>query len=247
MAHRSTRFSDVCGSVDELKRLLHEEYKQVTDEPSHTLVPLIDDAVFMLGQMRARLDAYGSFRGKLRDLLSLMDQIKEADVPSAEAAIAFVRERCLSGEKLRRTGVEEMNAAAEALRDTANARERQLRAYKDLALKMCALLGEIRGNRLWFASDSGAESALETLKAKYQAWLPPEPHGSVLLGALTQSLAAATDGGPGNEPIVHFEDGGSIPMSNVRWKPEIQSFHNAATQPSASAFRYRPSGPAGKS
>jgi hypothetical protein len=54
---RRTRFSDVCGTIDELKRLLHQEPESSVAQPQ-VLESLIDDALFMEARMEVRLKQY---------------------------------------------------------------------------------------------------------------------------------------------------------------------------------------------
>ncbi len=42
MSSRQTLFSDVCGTMDELKWLLYEEYDRVASNPSGFLEPLLN-------------------------------------------------------------------------------------------------------------------------------------------------------------------------------------------------------------
>ena len=66
MAARKTSFSDVCGTMDELKRLLHEEHERVVAGPVELIEPLLDDARYMLDRMRHRLETYRGFRARFR-------------------------------------------------------------------------------------------------------------------------------------------------------------------------------------
>ena len=58
MAFRRTLFSDVCGTMDELRRLLCEEYEHIARDPAGLVNPLLEDALFMLGRMRNRQEEY---------------------------------------------------------------------------------------------------------------------------------------------------------------------------------------------
>jgi len=44
---------------------------------------------------------------------------------------------------------------------------------------------------------------------------------------------------PGEQPTVQFEDGGLIPMSKVRWDPDIENFYPAGFKPGPTGRRYR--------
>ena len=79
MLSSQTAFSDVCGTVDEFKRRLHEDYESVASNPTDTLNPLLSDAEFMIGRMQERVDAYQAFKDSLREILSQLDDIDEVE------------------------------------------------------------------------------------------------------------------------------------------------------------------------
>ena len=70
---RNTRFSDVCGTMDELKRLAVEEPGRLHDQPAAEVIPLLEDALYMIGRMEQRVHEYEVFRERLRDLLAQLD------------------------------------------------------------------------------------------------------------------------------------------------------------------------------
>ena len=241
---RRTRFSDVCGTMDELKRLLCEERHKVLADPSGTVKPLLADARSMLDRMEERIQSYGDFRARLSQTLASLDKIEEMDMAPAEEALGFL-ERCIcSREAIRNADFSKMGESAEAVRTVAGTQENRLRAYKDLALKISDIFSEIRGNRPWLSPGQDRTSVCGELSRKYQAWLPPEPHCGKLLDWLAASRAVALDqGGPGSEPLVQFEDGGLIPMSQVRYDPNVENFHPASFRPCPTGRQYRRESP----
>ena len=240
MISGQTSFSDVCGTMDELKRLLREEYDKVSSKPSGTLNPLLSDALFMLGRMKKRIEEYKTSRKKLRDILSQLERIKDVDAKKAEDAIAIFRDCTKSKETFENADTEKMSEFAEKTRSVANALEHCLRTYKDLILKIHDVFVEIKGKRHWLITEDAKLSLVEAIKREHQAWLPPEPHGRKLLEWLSASRAHIPEQrGPGGEPVVQFEDGGCILMSQVRWNPEIQNFHPTSVKPGSTGRKYR--------
>ena len=66
MKSRQTRFSDVCGTMDELKRLHHEEHETVARDPIAVIKPLLEDAMYMLNGMQERIGEYDDYRNRVR-------------------------------------------------------------------------------------------------------------------------------------------------------------------------------------
>ena len=62
---QTTRFLDVCGTVDKLKELFEEPPTAATDE---AIRKLLDDAQYMLARMHERLGAYAEFVARLEEL-----------------------------------------------------------------------------------------------------------------------------------------------------------------------------------
>jgi len=240
MISGQTSFSDVCGTMDELKRLLHEEYEKVSLEPSATINPLLSDALFMLGRMKNRIEEYKTFQKKLRCIFSQLERIEDVDIKKAEDAIAILRDHTKSKETFENADTEKMSEFAERIRSVASALEHCLRTYKDLALKIHDSFVEIKGKRPWLITEDVKLSLVQAVKREHQAWLPPEPHGSKLLEWLSASRAHIPEQrGPDSEPVVQFEDGGCILMSQVRWNHEIQNFHPASFKPGSTGRKYR--------
>ena len=226
MLTRQTSFSDVCGTMDALKRLLNQERESVSLEPANTLDPLFSDALFMLGRMRDRIETYEAFREKLRGILSRLERIERLDTETAEHAAAILRACTESQQAFADADIERMGQLAEEIRAVANAHEHCLRQYKDLALETGDLFVEVKGQRPWLIAEEGKRSLVEDAKRAYQAWLPPEPHSSMLLDWLSASRAHVPEGrAPDGEPLVQFEDGGRMRMSQIRWDPEIRNFY----------------------
>lgn len=234
---RGTTFSDVCGTMDELKRLLYEEPERVVGTPD-ILESLIDDAEYMLGRMDRRAGEYRRFAKDARELHDALDSIAAPALEQAREAMNTMRDRLRSREKL---DIAEIDEAAESVRAVANAQEHTLRACKELALKLSALLAGVKGNRSWEIDENEAESQSAHIREKYQAWLPPEPHGGLLAEWIARGRAAVVEktDNPLGEPVAEFEDGGAIPMSRVRWDDSVRNFHRAGFKPGATGRQYR--------
>jgi len=120
----------------------------------------------------------------------------------------------------------------------ASDQEGRLRTCKELTLKIYDSFMKVKGNRGWLLEEG--EDLRENLEKKYQAWLPPGPHKEKILEFLVKSRAYVIEASrPGEQPTVQFEDGGLIPMSKVRWDPDIENFYPAGFKPSPTGRKYR--------
>ena len=240
METRQTLFSDVCGTMDELKRLHHEEYQRILKHPASLLDPLLRDAEFMLGSMGDRLERYDRFRADVRSLLERSQQFEPISTQQADDALDFLGQLVAASDGYEGADVEAINEAAEDIRAVATEQEHRLRAHKELALKLYDMFLDVKGGRPWILADHETGSYKEGLRKQYQSWLPPEPHGTMLLDRLAESGAVVVDGPRSDgEPDIKFEDGGSIAMSQVRWDPNVRNFHPANFTPGAGGRDYR--------
>ena len=240
MVTRQTRFSDVCGTMDELKRLQYEEREQVSTDPMEVVAPLLEDARYMLARMQQRIGEYDDYRARVRSALQRLDDAPGIDTGPAQQAMSFLDGLARSPDRYAETDVGEIGHAAEAIRSVASSLEHELRERMELALELHTLFQEIRRDRPWVLDDGGAGSYKERVEAKYQSWLPPEPHRSALLDRLASSRAEVIESGqPGGEPMIQFDDGGSMAMSQVRYDTEVQNFHPAGHMPAPGARQYR--------
>lgn len=232
MSLRQTLFSDVCGTVDELKHRLGEGHAAAAGDPAERIEPLLADAEFMAGRMTQRLAEYQDFREKVREALAGLDRLPESDGRPAEKALGFIRQRLERRGGWDETEAETLSDAAEEIRSAAVALENRLRSCKDLALSLYWELIAVKGNRPWLVPAGEGESVMQGLKGRYQAWIPPGPHCEKLLECLSASRAHVLDERlPDGQPVVQFEDGGAMPMSQVRWDEEIKNFRPASFKP----------------
>ncbi len=148
---RQTRYSDICGSLNELK----ERLAKADAADSELLLALLDDVRYMLGRLAKRRDAYREFAAAVRAALAREAEISPADHAAAEREWALLKdqvERGLPGVRnadADAPGLEELHAAAERLREVANAAERVVKAYKEIAVEIGRQYRAIKGGREW--------------------------------------------------------------------------------------------------
>jgi len=240
MDTRQTLFSDVCGTMDELKRLHHEENRRLERDPAGIISPLLQDAEFMLGGMGVRLERYDRFRSDVRSLLEQSQQTEPVATKKADDALDFLKKLVAAPDEYTAADVEAINRAAEEIRAVATEQEHRLRAHKELALKLYEVFMDVKGGRPWILADQEAGSYKDGVRKQYQSWLPPEPHGAMLLDKLAESGAVIVEGSRSDgEPDIRFEDGGSIAMSQVRWNSNVRNFHPANFTPGPGGRDYR--------
>ena len=240
MVTRQTRFSDVCGTMDEFKRLHGEEYERVLEDPAALLPPLLEDARYMILRMQQRIGEYDDYRASVAAALRRLDEEPSTDTGPAERALALLDDLVQSQGDYAATGVSEIADLAEAIRSVASSLEHELRARMELALELHRLFLEIKRDRPWVLDDADTGSYKERMEAKYQSWLPSEPDRSVLLDRLATARAEVIESDqPGTEPMVQFDDGGSMAMSQVRYDTTVMNFHPANHKPAPGGRHYR--------
>ncbi len=211
---RTTRYSDVCGGTDELKRLLTEEPERVeTPEGRALLRGLVDDGLYMLARMEIRLREYQAFRDELVRLVEQMGEIPEPRLADAAREADRLREILNQGGEL---PLQEIADRAEEIRQVANDMEGALRRHKEACIAAGRAYLHLKGARGWedgsrIASlpdgeggrvdtvadgrhnGSTAESAGdgEPLPSWIpEAWLPPSPHREQIVDWLKRGRAA---------------------------------------------------------
>ncbi|MAG36759.1 MAG: hypothetical protein CL878_11040 [Dehalococcoidia bacterium] len=240
---RTTRFSDVCGTTDELKRLLYEEPERIAADPA-ILRELVTDQLYMLDRMELRLREYQQLRAEVERLHRTLEDIDPPRRPEADQAAAALGPLLEDGQPL---GNEESTAIvryAERIRSVAGHLEQVLRAHMDVALALTESYERARGGRPWPAPGAATEPELPTEQAvpsTWEAWLPREPHRARLVDFLNRSRAYVIwPDSRGEQPLVQFEDGGLMPMSEVRWSDAVRNFYPASQgEPQAQAREYR--------
>jgi hypothetical protein len=237
-AERRTRFSDVCGTIDELKRLLR-------DEPApdvRVMAELLEDIRFMLARMEQRLQEYADFERAAQAALARLRTLGASRLEEALAATSQVSAALEDGQPSTDT-VEAVCTLAEQVRDAANDQERKLRQGREAAIAVYRLYIGLRGNRDWSLEESAEAAAADretVLAAQWGSWLPPPPHRERILDYLTRGRASVLPpDGERAEPYVDFEDGGRFPLRQARWSDEVQNFYPAGREPHPSGRQHR--------
>lgn len=143
---QTTRYLDVCGTVDEFERLLRERPPEATPE---NLRLLLDDARSMLARMEERLRQYIQFTEEVGRLAERLQAIQGPDPGPAYRTLQDLEQRLQSGLPQGAEEVEQWCAWAESVRDVANRMEQTLYPYRDAAIELGALFAEIKGGRNW--------------------------------------------------------------------------------------------------
>lgn len=144
----STKHIDVCGTIDELKRLWEEEPGVADEHPEH-LLTLLEHALGMLGRIQQRLQAYRSFAEAIADLSAQLNALEHPDHGPAPALAEQLRVPIRAGGAAVTEQLEQMYEAAEAIRKIAGDSEQVLYRYRDLAIEVGAAYEQIRGARQW--------------------------------------------------------------------------------------------------
>ncbi|MBI3974039.1 MAG: hypothetical protein HY332_22400 [Chloroflexi bacterium] len=259
---RTTRFRDVCGSMDELKRLVCEAPAAVAARPD-TPCDLIADALFMLRGMEGRLAEYEHFRGQVTAIAREFQEVGGSRGAEAVAEAPLLETLLRQGRPLHEPERAEALERAENIRGVAQDLENTLLRYKELALALEQAYREVKGDRMWVLDESEAtETAALPGQPEWARWLPPSPHRERMLRWFTSGRAhlvppaevpGGTSGGTSGgadaagaagcteprPPLVQFQDGGVMPLPDVRWSEEIRSFYAAGTPPNPRGRLYR--------
>jgi hypothetical protein len=233
-ALRETHFSDVCGTVDELKRLLNEE-PEAGVHHAERLVGLVEDCAAMLGRMELRLREFQQFRDGVAQLSQRLEEIGNSRRPFALAVAEGMAQQFREGRALTAAEVAQLSDQAEQVRGVAGEMEVKLRRFKGAAIELKQLCQGIEGGRSWEQAGNEAEAA--GVEARLSAWLPPSPHRERILAYLKADRAQLLPSEDGAVPLVQFEDGGVMALSAVRWSEAVANFVPASFDPSPSANR----------
>ena len=153
--YRATQYSDVCGSVDELKRVLAEEPQRVGQDRQY-LLSLLDDALYMTRRMQTRQQQYFEFGRQMAALArDILDVVQQSTEP-AEAGAGALRDLFGADENCATTHLDRLNELAEQVRDVANNQEGRLREQKELSIRMLRAYEAIKGRRNW-SEEEGEE------------------------------------------------------------------------------------------
>jgi hypothetical protein len=144
----STKHVDVCGTIDELKRLW-EEQPELADTDPGRLLELLDHAMMMMRRIAQRMDAYREFAQAIGDRVEQMSALVHPDHAPAPGLQQRLVTSIEAGGDAVREHLPEMFDTAEAIRTIAGDSEQVLYRYRDLAIEIGTLYEGIRGARAW--------------------------------------------------------------------------------------------------
>lgn len=222
---RVTRFSDVCGTIDELRRIL--ERGSLNREEIETAMNIIDDAIYMIGRMLNRLQEYAAFKEELRSIITAMDQIEiiEREMPRE---ISDKLKSLISTGFLEKNDLERAVELAEKIRRAASKLEGALRKYKGSFLDIIELYGRVKGVRDWSKDEKEKIGTalpilipIDEILESVKEWLPPEPHRTKIIEFIKAGRAYIQPKRRREPPIVQFEDGGTMPLHKIRYSERV--------------------------
>jgi len=142
VSENQTRHRDVCGSVDEFKKLIMED----PDNP--VLKRLLEDIGHMIRRLAKRRDEYRQFIDDVHE--ACQAEIREPErVALAYELIPELEKRIGSSAEGNQADEETIFEQAEAVRDVAQYLEYALHDSKAIALRINELFEQIRGGRHW--------------------------------------------------------------------------------------------------
>lgn len=146
---RQTSYYDVCGTIDELEKLLKEKPEMAESAPSR-IFELIDDACYMLSRMQRRREKYREFADAVASVSQRLSQIAGPNTENAYQKADELRDILKNDRDKVTERLEELFEKAEGIRDVANRMEKEvLYAYRDLARELGQIYAQIRGSRKW--------------------------------------------------------------------------------------------------
>lgn len=148
-ATRQTNYYDVCGTIDELKKLLEENPELAQSNPAR-LFELIDDMCYMLARMQRRRGTYKEFAEAANSVSQRLNQIEGPDVEDAYQNADELRNFLKSNPDKVAGNLQDLHRMAEGIRKVANRMEKEvLYAYRDLAIELGKIYSQIKGSRKW--------------------------------------------------------------------------------------------------
>ncbi len=148
-ATRQTNYYDVCGTVDELEKLLKEKPELAQADPAR-LFELIDDACYMLSRMQRRREKYKEFAEAVKSVSKRLSQITGPRTEDAYEKADELRDFLKNSPEKVSGKLRELHSMAEGIRDVANRMEKEvLYAYRDLAIELGEIYARIKGSRKW--------------------------------------------------------------------------------------------------
>ena len=152
-ATRQTNYYDVCGTINELKKLLEEKPELAQSDPAR-FFELIDDMCYMLARMQRRRGTYKEFAKAVNSVSQRLNQIAGPDVEDAYQKADELRDFLKKNPDRVAGNLQDLHKMAEAVRKVANRMESEvLYAYRDLAIELGKIYSQIKGSRKWGEGD----------------------------------------------------------------------------------------------
>ena len=152
-ATRQTNYYDVCGTINELKKLLEENPELAQSNPAR-LFELIDDMCYMLARMQRRRGTYKEFAEAVNSVSQRLNQVEGPDVEDAYQIADELRNSLKSDPDKVAGNLQDLHKMAEGIRKVANRMEKEvLYAYRDLAIELGEIYSQIKGSRKWGKGD----------------------------------------------------------------------------------------------
>ncbi len=152
---RSTKYSDVCGNVDEFKRLVAEGSPIFREDPEY-VAERFEDIRYMIARMYKRQHEYTEFAEALRSLAEELAAVPIVDRAPADEGLAALESMledpaCVAGER------ERLDQLAEQVRDVASNQEQRLREHKQVAIELFRAYEQVKGPRDWSTEECAEE------------------------------------------------------------------------------------------
>ena len=157
---RATRFSDVCGTVDEMKQLFAGQPQQVAAHPE-IIHALLTEALGMIDRLDERHAQYRQAEQKLKQLIEELLAVPRPEVPPAQEGAQRIREIIAADAENISARLDELNRLSEQVRAVAQAQEDRLRDRKNAILALGAIYRKLRGKRNWSEDEARADAELE--------------------------------------------------------------------------------------
>jgi len=154
--YRATQYSDVCGAIDELKRVFAEEPHRIAQDRDH-LDSLLEDALYAMRRMGLRHQAYFEFGQKVARLARQVLEMAEPSMEPAAQGAEELRRLWDADVECAQTQLERLNKLAEQIRDVGSQKENRLRQQKELAIQIYQAYEAIKGERNWSEEEAQTE------------------------------------------------------------------------------------------
>ncbi|MCD6360653.1 MAG: hypothetical protein J7M38_07255 [Armatimonadetes bacterium] len=149
---RATKYSDVCGNINEFKRLVADNSPVFRDDPDY-IRERFDDIRYMISRMYRRQREYTQFAEELRALADRLAAVPIVDRAPADEGLAEL-ERMLENPECVAAGKDRLDELAEQVRAVASAQENRLREHKEVAIELFRAYRRVKGPRDWTNEES---------------------------------------------------------------------------------------------